>query len=99
MRVMDVPTYSGIERWYRQIFKKAGWVVLHLEQGNGRAAQKYLESIDNFIEAAKKKNNVDMPKYMSVELRKMISDVETLKRHMAKDVVVVSKSAKRKTKK
>lgn len=95
---MDVLTYSSIERWYRQIFKNAGWVILHLELGNKRKMEKYLESMDNFIEAAKKKNSVDMPRYMQDELRKMVHDAETLRKHMSKDAGSAAKS-KRKAKK
>jgi hypothetical protein len=99
---MDVPTYTSIERWYRQIFLKICWVVLHLELGDksGRkAVEKYLDSMGNFIEAAKKKGNggSDIPNYMQNELRKMIHDVETLRKHMSKDAGVAK--AKRKTKK
>jgi hypothetical protein len=75
-------TYEGIDRWYRRVFKRAGWMLLSLRDGESEKIQAYIHDIERLLEAIVSKGKRIQEEDRKEDLRIIFKNVDTLYEHM-----------------
>ena len=78
-------TFKGLNRWYKSVFEKLGWMVLAHERGMTDKVKVYVNSVYRIHMAIDQKMKKTEDKDRLEDLRVMKKNVQILLNHVQKD--------------
>jgi hypothetical protein len=78
-------TYKGLQKWYKSVFEKLGWMVLAKDQGMTDTVSAYVNSVYRIHMALEQKIPKTEDPDKIEDLQIMLSNVKILLAHVQKD--------------
>ena len=88
MKIEGEMTFHGLEKWYKRLFEKLGWMVLAFQRGHEDKILNYIEGIEHFLVQAENKYKTLSSSDTKKDLAIMIQNVKILLVHVLEDFVL-----------
>jgi hypothetical protein len=87
-------TYHGLDKWYRHLFEKLGWVMLAKEEGHTYRISPYKKSISHLKKSLQEKISITQDVDRKQDLEIILHKISILEKHVNKDFKLDTASKK-----
>lgn len=76
-------TFEGIHSWYRNLFKRSGWLILAIRDNYTDKIDSFIEEAEHLLQAAKQKEKLVLEKDRKDDLKIIQKNIKTLIQHIS----------------